>query len=126
MSRRSEWTFRLIFLVIAVIFVAVLMAGCATSDPPPPCIPEIRWETPPPEKITIVVTFSVEVPGDPVYKFVDFEHEVILSDPEAYVQILYNDLIECTEKFANAKIELVRVKAAQAAAVEEHLDPVPD
>jgi hypothetical protein len=119
MSRTSDYTFKVIFLIIVAIFVVVLLNGCATSDPPPPCIPEIKWLTPPPEKITVVVTFSVEVPDDPVLNFIEFEHDVILTDPEAFVELLYNDLITCTESFANAKIELVRIKAAQKAAVEE-------
>ena len=93
--------------------------GCASSEPPP-CIPQIKWLTPPIETITVIVTFSVQIPDDPEYKFIDFEHELILTDSEDFIEVVYNDLISCTEKFANAKIELIRIKAAQVAAAEEH------
>ena len=129
MSRRGDYVFKVTFMIFAAIFVAILMWGCATTEPPP-CIPEIKWLTPPVERVTVVITFSVQVPDDPEYRFVDFEHELILTDSEEFIEILYNDLIMCTEKFTNAKIELIRIKAAQSAAAEEHGartdPPIPD
>ena len=119
MSRRTDYTLYAAFALVIAIIVALLTIGCASSEPPP-CIPQIKWLTPPPERITVVVTFSVEIPNDPEYKFIEFEHEVILTDSEEFIEILYNDLIACTAKFTNAKIELIRIKAAQLDAVEAH------
>jgi hypothetical protein len=120
MSRRDNKTIFLVTFIFALAAAILLMSfGCATTEPPP-CIPQIKWLKPPIETITVIVTFSVQIPDDPEYKFIDFEHELILTDSEDFIEVVYNDLILCTEKFANAKIELIRIKAAQIAAAEEH------
>lgn len=116
MSRRSEYLFVSVLLFLIGLVCLFMIYGCASTEPPP-CVPEVKWLTPPPEEVKVVVTFSVEIPGDPEYKFIEFEHE-IEGSAEEYVEVLYNDLIECTEKFVNAKIELIRIEVAQAAAVE--------
>jgi hypothetical protein len=100
-------------VTLALSALLALLTGCASTCPP--CMPEVRTITSPPEVVTVLGPAPTIPPRPELQSTTPEGLALAASDPAAWLRLLAGDLLRALDAYDRARGELEAIAAARAA-----------